>query len=86
MTSRERVMTTLRHQEPDRIPFDLGSTGSTGINADAYARLRRRLGLPERPVVLTDIKQNLALVEEDVLARLEVDTRGVQGGQAPPSA
>jgi uroporphyrinogen decarboxylase len=78
MTSRERVLTTLRHQEPDCIPFDLGSTGSTGINADAYARLRRRLGLAERPVVLTDIKQNLALVEEDVLARLEVDTRGVQ--------
>jgi uroporphyrinogen decarboxylase len=71
-------MTTLRHQEPDRVPFDLGSTGSTGINADAYARLRQGLGLPERPVVLTDIKQHLALVEEDVLARLEVDTRGVQ--------
>ena len=78
MTSRERVMTTLRHQEPDRIPFDLGSTGSTGINADTYVKLRALLGLPERDVVICDVKQHLALVEDDVLERLEVDTRGVQ--------
>lgn len=78
MTSRERVLTTLRHQEPDRIPFDLGSTGSTGINADTYVRLRRLLGLPEREPVLSDLKQHLARVDEDLLQRLEVDTRGVQ--------
>ena len=78
MTSRERVMTTLRHQEPDRIPFDLGSTGSTGINADTYVKLRKLLGLAGREPVLRDIKQHLALVQEDVLDRLEVDARGVQ--------
>ncbi len=78
MISRERVMTTLRHQEPDRIPFDLGSTGSTGINAGTYAKLRALLGLPEREVVIRDIKQHLALVEDDLLERLDVDTRGVQ--------
>jgi len=26
MNSRERILTTLKHKEPDRIPFDLGST------------------------------------------------------------
>lgn len=26
MTSRARVLTALNHQEPDRVPFDLGST------------------------------------------------------------
>ncbi len=78
MTSRERVLTTLRHQEPDRIPSDLGSTGSTGINADTYVKLRRLLGLPERETVIRDTKQHLALVEDDLLERLEVDTRGVQ--------
>jgi len=78
MTSRERVMTTLRHQEPDRVPFDLGSTGSTGINADTYVKLRKLLGLPEREPFIRDVKQHLAAVDEDVLLRLEVDTRGVQ--------
>ena len=78
MTSRDRVITTLRHQEPDRIPFDLGSTGSTGIDVQSYVQVRRLLGLPEREPVVRDVKQNLALVEEDVLERLEVDTRGVQ--------
>ena len=61
MTPRERVMTTLRHQEPDRVPFDLGSTGSTGINADTYVGLRKLLGLPEREPFIRDVKQHLAV-------------------------
>jgi hypothetical protein len=27
MTSRERVLAALNHQEPDRVPFDLGGSG-----------------------------------------------------------
>jgi len=37
MTSRERVLTALRHEEPDRVPIDLGGMLSTGIMAMAYA-------------------------------------------------
>ena len=40
MTSRERVRTALRHEQPDRVPLDLGSTLVTGIQAGAYARLK----------------------------------------------
>lgn len=31
MTGKERVLTALNHKEPDRVPFDLGSSGVTGI-------------------------------------------------------
>ena len=40
MTSRERLLKTLRHQEPDRVPFDLSSTPVTGIHHLAYRWLR----------------------------------------------
>ena len=30
MTSRERVVATLNHEEPDRVPIDFGSNFNTG--------------------------------------------------------
>jgi len=77
MTSRERLLKTLRHQEPDRIPYDLGATKVTGIHKVAYIRLREALGLPEWEVVVFDRNQQLARVDEDVLDALEVDMEGV---------
>lgn len=31
MTSRERVMAALRHEEPDRVPLDIGGGNSTSL-------------------------------------------------------
>ncbi len=77
MTARERVLTTLQHKEPDRIPFDLGSTKVTGIHKVAYQKLRPALGLEEREPIIYDTNQQLALVEDDVINELSVDVRGV---------
>jgi uroporphyrinogen decarboxylase len=43
LTSRERVLKTLKHQEPDRVPFNLSLT------VDIYHRLREHLGLRPEP-------------------------------------
>ncbi len=77
MTSRERLLTTLEHREPDRVPLDLASTQVTGIAAIAYRNLRNYLQLPERPTRWADVIQQLALPDVDLLERLEVDTRGL---------
>jgi uroporphyrinogen decarboxylase len=45
MTSRERVVATLNHQEPDRVPIDFGSNFNTGVNVIAYNRLKKHLGI-----------------------------------------
>ena len=74
MTSRERVLMALNHREPDRIPVDLSGHRSSGIAAMAYIKLRRHLGLPERPIRVYDPVQQLAIVDEDVLQRFGVDT------------
>lgn len=44
MTSRERVVATLNHEEPDRVPIDIGTGGGT-MNAHAYRRFVKKLGL-----------------------------------------
>jgi uroporphyrinogen decarboxylase len=77
MTPRERLLTALDHREPDRIPFDLGSTQVTGIHAVAYRRLRAHLGLPAVEPRLCDVVQGLALPDDDFVDALGVDVRGL---------
>lgn len=74
MTSRERVLAALNHQTPDRVPLDFSGHRSSGIHAIAYARLRKHLGLPARPLRVYDIIQQMAVVDEDVLDLFDVDT------------
>jgi uroporphyrinogen decarboxylase len=74
MTSRERVLTALNHREPDRIPIDFSGHRSSGISAIAYARLRKHLGIENRPLRVYDPVQQLAIVDEEVLQRFKVDT------------
>ncbi|MGB3717580.1 MAG: uroporphyrinogen decarboxylase family protein [Candidatus Promineifilaceae bacterium] len=77
MNSRERVLTTFDHREPDRIPFDLGSVQVTGIHETAYRNLRQALGLPKTAVDLCDTIQQLATIEDDLAERLGIDYRGL---------
>lgn len=74
MTPRERVLASLCHEPPDRLPIDFGSHRSSGIAAIAYRRLRDYLGLEERPIRVYDPVQQLAIIDEDVLERFDVDT------------
>jgi len=74
MNSRDRVLAALNHQETERVPIDLSGYRSSGISAIAYPRLRAHLGLEPRRVRVWDIQQQLAIVDDDVLDRFEVDT------------
>jgi len=42
---RDRLLTALRHEEPDRVPIDLGATPVTGIKVSTYAELRKIPGI-----------------------------------------
>jgi uroporphyrinogen decarboxylase len=74
MTSRERVLAALNHQQPDRVPIDLSGYRSSGISAIAYPKLRAALGLAPRSIDVYDPVQQLAICHDDVLDLLGVDT------------
>ena len=74
MTSRDRVLAALNHEQPDRVPLDLSGHRSSGIAALVYPKLREALGLEPRPVRIYDPIQQLAVVDDDVLDRFQVDT------------
>ena len=72
-TSRERILNTIGHKEPDRIPIDLSATPSSGISAIAYGNLLKHMGKTELPVQIYDVVQQLAQPDMTVLDRFNVD-------------
>ncbi len=79
MNSKERLLTALAHQEPDRVPVDLGGWVTT-ISQITYNNLLQKLGIDREREVFDWLRQNVA-PEEDVLQRLGVDTRYVHPGK-----
>jgi uroporphyrinogen decarboxylase len=73
MTSRERVIASVEHREPDHLAVDLGSTPSSGISAGAHANLVRHLGLADQRTRIYDVVQQLAQPSDELLDRLRID-------------
>jgi uroporphyrinogen decarboxylase len=74
MTGRERVLSSLNHRQPDSVPIDFGGHRSSGIMAISYRGLRDYLELPEKPLRVFDMVQQLAVIDEDILDLFHVDT------------
>jgi uroporphyrinogen decarboxylase len=74
MNSRERIMAALNHQEPDKVPYDLGGTTVTTITKNAYINAMRFRDLPVDfendeidPIqqIVTPSLKNLLLLQSD---------------------
>jgi uroporphyrinogen decarboxylase len=66
LNSRERVLLTLNHQEPDRVPFNLNLT------VDVYHRLREFLKLPPEPNKAMDLGTGVS-ASLDLVEAMKVD-------------
>ena len=79
MTARERIRAALRHQQPDRVPMDLGGMNSSTMVVEGYERLRRHFGV-DAAVRIADRMQRIVEIDEPVLRALAIDTRRVTLG------
>jgi uroporphyrinogen decarboxylase len=82
MTSRERVLCALNHEEPDRVPIFFGTSGVTTMNTAAYDRLKAHLGLKAETRSFWRALQ-YAILDEEVMARFHSDGRPLIPGPAP---
>ena len=74
MTSRERVMVALNHQEPDRIPRDFGGTFTTSIHVGAYSRLMNLLGIEkDGPEKVDNYQVRTAVLDPRLIERMGSD-------------
>jgi uroporphyrinogen decarboxylase len=73
MTSRERVLASIEHRQPDYLPLDLGATPSSGISAIAYNNLKDYLGMKDGHTRIYDVVQQVVIPEESIIDRYGVD-------------
>jgi len=72
MITQERMMTALNHQDPDRVPIDVGGGTSTSIGVEGYERLKQYLRVTAEPQVLNKAFR-IARLDESVMKRLGSD-------------
>ena len=78
MTARERVLTTLDHREPDRVPIIVGASNATGMKMRPYRRLAQLIAVEASDQYLYDWPElGTAALDEDTLRRLGTDVRPV---------
>jgi hypothetical protein len=75
LTSRERVERALKHQEPDRVPLDLGGSNATGMHVDSVYLLRQalRLDSPGTPIKVIEPYMLLGEIAPDLQDAFGVD-------------
>lgn len=73
MTSRERILASISHKQPDHVPLDIGATPSSGISAIAYNNFKRYLNIADGHTRIYDVVQQLAQPEGSVLDRFGAD-------------
>ncbi len=79
MTSRQRVLAALDHQQPDRVPIDIGGSSATTIIGEAYERLKASLGITEETRYMKR-KSRSVILSETIARRLHADTRPLNPG------
>lgn len=76
-THRDRIMDSVNHVQPDRLPVDFGASTASGIHCSVMEILRERLGLEKRLIKVHEPYQMLGYVEADLCEALDVDTVAV---------
>lgn len=79
MNSKQRFQKALNHQQPDKIPIDLGSNAVTGVHVRIVEQLRKHYGLEVHPVKAIEPYQMLGEIEEDLQEVMGVDVIGLWG-------
>lgn len=77
MTSRERVIASINHKEPDGLAMDLGSNVSAGISGIAYSNLKKYLGITDGHTRIYDVVQQVAQPELNILDLVGADVLDV---------
>ena len=78
MTSRERVLAAINHEEPDRVPIVIGASNATGIKMGPYKGIKEMLGIDAPDHYLYQWPElGTAEIDEATLHCLHSDVRAI---------
>jgi uroporphyrinogen decarboxylase len=78
LNSRERLLCTLNHKEPDRIPLDLGAGNSCKFTKYFYLKLLDYFGIKEEQIQVCHVPYQLVYASDKVLDLLRCDVRAAR--------
>lgn len=76
-THKERVLIALNHEQPDRVPMDLGGRQTT-LSIIAYENLKKLLGLSDLATRVMAHAWQTSFIDEVVLEKFDIDTRHIR--------
>jgi len=78
LSSRERVLATINHEQADRVPLIIGVSNATGIKMRPYQGIKKLIGVQAPDRYIYDWPElGTAEIDEATLQRLHSDVRGV---------
>jgi uroporphyrinogen decarboxylase len=81
MNSRERLIKALNHQEPDRIPIDLGGVSVSLIHLESHKRLAGYLDIDDPKEKIHNLMTMCVFVDERIKERFHADIELIQPGK-----
>jgi len=79
MTPRERVLSAINHEEPDRVPIVIGVSNATGIKMKTYQGIKELVGIDAPDNYMYEWPElGTADIDEATMQRLHSDVRGVR--------
>jgi uroporphyrinogen decarboxylase len=78
LSSKERVLAAINHEQPDRVPLVIGVSNATGIKMRTYQGIKEIAGIEAPDKYIYDWSElGTAEIDEQTMRRLHSDVRGV---------
>lgn len=78
MTSKERVLTSFAHKQPDKVPIDFGGMSCSQIHVTVIDKLREYYGLEKKPVEVFDVFTMTGLVDDELKEAIGIDVEMIR--------
>lgn len=84
MTSKERVMAALKHQEADRVPLDIGGINNTCMHELVEKEVKEKLGLEDHGYLIKARSQGIVIPDQSIVDYFHVDTCSIYINETHP--
>lgn len=84
MNSKERVMAALNHEEPDRVPLDIGGINNTAMHEVIEKKLKEYLHLEDHGSLIKSRNQGIVVPDQSIVDYFGVDTCSIYINEVRP--
>lgn len=84
MTSKERVMTALNHEEADRVPLDIGGINNTCMHELVEREVKEKLGLEDHGSLIKARSQGIVVPDQSIVDYFGADTCSIYINEVKP--